>query len=175
MSKFITPKGTAVYPKLIRPDTKFNADGVYKTGLNMSKEAAGELLEMYKDIFIEAHGKAKMSKANFPYQEQEDGTVTLGFKSKNQPKFFDSKGQPILDVEDLNIGGGSVLRVRGTAKAYSAGGALGVSAYVNSVQIINLTEYNGGGFDADDEGDYVAEKPKAAPETTEEDTGDLDF
>ena len=38
MKQLTTPIGTAMYPKLITPDTKFNADGVYSCKLILSKD-----------------------------------------------------------------------------------------------------------------------------------------
>lgn len=39
---FVSPVGTAVFPYLITPDTRFNADGVYTVDLSMPKELASE-------------------------------------------------------------------------------------------------------------------------------------
>ena len=38
MKNLTTPIGTAMYPKLVTPDTKFNADGVYSCKLIISKD-----------------------------------------------------------------------------------------------------------------------------------------
>ena len=39
----VTPRGTAVFPHLNTPDTKFDENGVYSTKLALSDEAAAEL------------------------------------------------------------------------------------------------------------------------------------
>lgn len=191
--KVISPKGIAKYPSLIRPDTRYNAEGVYKTGLIVSADEAADLRAQLEEEFINEFGKAKLAKATLPIKPvlDEEGNETdkveLTFKTKNQPKFFDAKGNPIMDeaLEALDkLGGGSKLRISGAAKAYNAGGKLGVSMYLNSVQVITLVEYGGSGaFKAEDEEDGFEVAPKAAapkaapkaPPAAAADDGDIDF
>lgn len=42
--KIVTPKGTAIYPKLNTPDTKFNAEGVYEVKLDFRPDAEDGVL-----------------------------------------------------------------------------------------------------------------------------------
>lgn len=168
--KFTSPKGTAVYPSLTRPDTRFNAEGVYKTGLELPKKEADGLVEKLKEIFVEEFGAKKLAGAKFPFKENEDGTVTFNFKSKTAPKLFDAKGQPIKNAADLKIGGGSKIKCAVAAKAYNAGGATGVVCYLNAVQIIDLVEFGGSPFGAE-EGSFEAaaeEKFADAAESSED-------
>jgi hypothetical protein len=165
MKNFTSPKGAAGFTNLIRPDTKFDEGGVYKTSITCSEEAAEALIELIDDEAVEELGAKKAKEAHKPYKRNEDGTVTINFKSKATdakgnkrpaPKLFDGQGNPIRNTEDLHIGSGSVIKVKGAASAYTSGKNIGVTLYINSVQIIKLVEYNAGGFEADDEADFVA-------------------
>jgi len=181
MKNYTSPKGIAGFTSLTRADTKYDSDGVYHTRLTFpSAEAIEELQDLMKEEALEELGKAKAAKAAYPITENEDGTVTVKFKSKKAPKFFDGKGNPIKNVDDLNIGGGSVLKIKGAAKGYANGTNIGVTLYINSVQIIKYVEYvGGGGFDADDEAEYVAseDSPKrsSSKQAEEEEDADVNF
>lgn len=50
----ISPKGVAVWPNFRKPDYKFNADGVYKTGLKVSAEDS-EALRTKVEKLTQAH------------------------------------------------------------------------------------------------------------------------
>lgn len=172
MQKFVTPKGKAVYPSLTRPDTRYNADGVYKTGLIFSDAEAKKFEEMLKEVFIEEFGAKKLASAKLPFKKNEDGSVVFNFKSKNAPKMFDSKGNPVKDISELRLGGGSTLKVAGACKAYNAGGVTGVTLYLNSVQVIDLVEFSGSPFGAE-EGGFEAAASAKFPEA--EEAEDVDF
>lgn len=45
---FLTPKGTAIYPKLNVPDTKYKPTGEYSTKLKLSGEEAQPLIDQYE-------------------------------------------------------------------------------------------------------------------------------
>lgn len=162
MQKFVTPKGKAVYPALIRADFRYKEDGEFKTGLTFSEKEAEKFVEMLKEVHTEEFGAKKLATAHLPFKKNEDGTLTFNFKSKNAPKIFDSKGNPIKDVSELNIGGGSTLKVAGAAKAYNAGGKTGVTCYLNSVQVIDLVEYSSSPFGAEEGGFEAAASAKFA-------------
>ena len=177
MKNYTSPKGTAGFTSLTKADTKYDSDGVYHTKLTFpSMESIEDLVDLMKEEALEELGKAKAAKAQFPVAENDDGTVTVKFKSKKAPKFFDGKGNPIKNIADLNIGGGSVLKIKGAAKGYANGSNIGVTLYINAVQVIKYVEYSaGGGFDADDEADFVAdEAPTRSSKKREEPEDDAD-
>lgn len=149
--KYVSPKGVAQYPRLTSEDPKF---GGYKTSLVVSAKDAEGIIEMMKEVFVDEFGPKKLASANLPYVENEDGTVTLKFKSKNMPKFFDAKGQPVKNPADLKIGGGSVIKVSGNMKATTSGSKNFISAYISAVQIIDLVEYGGASFE-EEEGSFT--------------------
>jgi hypothetical protein len=172
-TKITTPKGTAVYPSLTKPDTRYNPEGVYKTGLSLSGKDADTLVEQIKDVFKEEFGSKKDIKtAQLPFKVNEDGTTTFNFKTKNAPKLFDSKGNPIRNASELNIGGGSTIRVQGAAQAYNKGGKVGVTVYLNAVQIVNLVEYTGNPFGVEEGGFEAAAEEKFADESS---NAEVDF
>lgn len=176
---FITNRGIAVYPKLIKPDTKFDAEGVFKTGLKMSREAAQPLVDLAKECFTDEYGPKKLSTAQMPFKdvEGEEDSVEVSLKTKERPKFFDRRGSPIKNVDALKLGGGSTLKIKGAMKAYTSGGKMGVSLYINEVQIIDLKEFGGssfteeeGSFDADDDTPSTGRsEPPAFDDASDED------
>ena len=63
--RYVTPTGTAQYPYLTKPDTKFNPDGEYKCKLEVSDPAAVAKLTTFLDEQLEASiEKAKKEKAD---------------------------------------------------------------------------------------------------------------
>lgn len=179
MIKYESPKGIAHFPALIRPDTRYNPEGVFKTGLIVSAEAHEELKETCKEVFVDEFGKKKpLSAAQWPFKklepkegEDDNDEYVISFSSKKKPKFFDAKGNAILNTGAISkLGGGSKLRLKGSIGAYNAGGKVGVKIYLNEVQVIKYVEYNGGGFQADDEEDDGFDVSKASAEPDEGDS-----
>lgn len=171
MSKFVSPKGSAGYPKLVKPDTKFNAEGVYSTHLTMSKEAAQPFIEKIEEAYTEEFGAKALPKANWPYKE-EDGQVTFKFKSKQKPKLFDAKGTPIKVADELSIGSGTTMKVSGAISCRAVSGKNYATLYMNAVQIIDLVEYSGSPFEAE-EGGYTVDEPEEDSTVTDEKTADF--
>lgn len=170
MSKYVTPKGIAGYPKLTRPDTKFNAEGVYSTSLTMDKKTAQPLIDKIEEAYTEEFGAKALPKANWPYKE-EDGQVTFKFKSKQKPKLFDAKGTPIKEAAELSVGSGSVLKVSGSISCRAVSGKNYATLYMNAVQIIDLVEYSSSPFEAED--GYTADEPNEDTTVTDEETADF--
>jgi len=166
---FVTPKGTAAYPWLTKADTKFSAEGVYKTGLVLDTKTAKVFQDEIKAAFVEEFGQSKLAKAHLPWKENEDGTVMFNFKSKMKPRLYDSKGQAITN--DPAVSGGSVIKVSGAFGPYNKGVNMGVALYLNAVQIIDLVEYSSSPF-GEEEGGYVASNDNGADEVPFEADGD---
>lgn len=151
MSKNITtPKGIAGYLNLVVPDTRFDPEGKYKASITLTEDQSNELIELFKEEATDELGPKKAAKAKMPGKANDDGSVSFTFKSKTKPKLFDSKGNPIKNADELRVGSGSTIRVKGSAKAYENGANIGVTLYLNEVQLIKYVEY-GGGFEADDD------------------------
>lgn len=178
---YVTPAGIAQYPKLNAPDTKFVAEGVYTTKLELSGEAAQELSAFLDTKYQEAIAEAKknnpgkkVKEADAPYSWNDSGTLTVNFKMKasgvtkdgkawnRKPALFDAKGKP-LDV-GTNVGGGSTIIVNYTPSPfYTAMIGAGLSMRLEAVQVIDLKE--GGGQSADKFG-FTEQDGFSAEETT---------
>jgi hypothetical protein len=169
MKSFVTPKGPSGFSNLFVADTKFNPDGQYKTSVTLSPEAAAPLIEAAEEEVLELGKKAKTSKGR-PWKENEDGTLTFTFKSKKKPKVVDSKGNPIR--EEIRVGGGSTIQVRGAFATYEGFGG-GVCAYLNEVRLIKLVEGGASwGPDEDEDDGYVADPSAGRASASDEPAGD---
>lgn len=166
-TKYVSPKGTAGYPKLTRPDTKFKAEGEYSTTLTMDAKEGKAFLETLKEACVDEVGAKAAQTAHYPVKEEE-GKFTFKFKSKNKPKLYDSHGKPIKDVEELNIGSGSVMKVAGAMAFPKVQGKQYVSLYMNQVQVIDLVEYGGSPFGDEGEGFSASEADTAEADADED-------
>ena len=171
-NKFVSPKGTASYPWLTKADTKFSAEGVFKTGLVVKADQAKAFQDAIKAAFVDEFGQSKLAKAHLPWKEDEEGNVTFSFKSKLKPRLFDSKGQAIHG--DPAVGAGSTIKVSGAFGPYNKGANMGVALYLNAVQIINLVEFSSSPFGAE-EGGYVADEEPTEAASSEEDGESVEF
>ncbi len=172
----ITPRGVAMYPWLTKPDTKFDAEGIYKMSLAVESSQAQELTETIRSTYVEELGDKKLAKANFPFKDDGEGNFVFNFKSRKKPKIYNSKGQLIANPDQLKIGGGTVAKVSFTMNAYDKGVNTGVVLYLNGVQIIQLAEYKSGASSFSDEGDSFTDNPKESIEPIDEDDdGSKDF
>jgi hypothetical protein len=166
---FTTPRGIASYPKLLKPDTKFNAEGVYKTGLILDEEAAQPLIEQIEEVFTEEFGAKKLGNMVKPYTVNDEGQYVFSFKSKNKPQLFDAAGKPINPKADIKLGGGSVLKIKGSISPVMVQGKYYASLYINAAQVIELVEFGGAGFAAE-EGSYRASEDTTGDDTESSDT-----
>lgn len=136
-----TPLGVARYPKLTKPDTKFDADGVYTVDLILSEEGAKPLCKVLDEAAAEfkrtAKADPKLSKKKnldrflenmrMPYDPEvndeggETGNLIFKFKAKAQGKMKDgttfqrrlilSDSMGVPFKKPPEIGGGSKMRV----------------------------------------------------------------
>lgn len=167
--KAVSPKGVASWPKFNKPDTRFDAEGVYKVGLVVPPKEAKAFQDQIQEVFEAEFGKAKLAKAIMPFKEDEDGNIVFNFKSKNKPMMVDSQGTPIK--EELNVASGSVLKVGTGINPWNAGGKIGVTLYLNAVQVITYVEYSGNPFGKEEGGFEVSD----AEEVIETDADEIPF
>jgi len=152
---FTTPIGVARYPKISEPDTTGDyADNKFKTDVVFSDAD----LKALKAKVVEFAKKElpNVSNPQMPYHEKKDketGEVVefMRFKSKRKPLIIDAKKNKVPD--NVSIGGGSKIRIGATLGTYSKGKNVGVTAYLNAVQVIELQQ----GFSVDDFEDYEGE------------------
>ena len=170
--KIVTPKGELTgFIALTKPSTKFNKQGVYTVNILLSKEEGEKVFQEIKDIRTEQfkkYGKgtkvAEITKCK-PYTKVDEETgeevpdkegryiltannsaYIENNKISFRPQLFNAKKQP---VKNISVGEGTIARLGVTLSGYSVAGKTGVSVKLGMVQIINLVEYQGGGWSAD--------------------------
>jgi hypothetical protein len=169
---FVTPIGRAMFPKLFRPDTKFDADGVYSIDIIFdSSDDQSFVSEHLEALAGEYQKMIKKKVKNLPISEvtNEDGEDTGQIKLKakvkamgkygpRRPAVYDSTGKQITNP--IDIGNGSLCRAQVNVKGYNTGANVGLTLELVGVQIIELVEYQGAshsGFEAV-EGGFVAKE-----------------
>lgn len=176
MSKILTtPKGTAVYPRIDTPDTKFNADGVYSCKLHVEEGdfntfslKVTDIVDREYDAECKVKGKKLKKASSTPIRITPDGDFELYAKqvAQRQTKkglltftipVFDSKGTRIETIPA--IGSGSQLKLSTEVYTwYSDMQGFGYTLRLKAVQLLDLVEYGNGsnsfGFGAEEDG-YV--------------------
>jgi hypothetical protein len=180
---FTTPVGVANYPYISKPDTQFDAEGVYKVTLAVPEDEAKPVIELINAELLagvkalkESKPKTKFKSAPLPYAKEldddgnETGNVLIKFKSKAayKPSVFDAKNNPMINH---NIWGGSEIKVNGAIAFYSSPSiGQGVTLRLRAVQVIQYVEGSDGAgkFNFEEEDGYVAtsssEEESEAPE-----------
>lgn len=185
----MTMTGKAHYPRLIRPDTKFNSLGVYQADIRVPAEEAKDLMQELATVYKEWTGKAPNKADNFMWKEDldEDGNSTGDILFKLRVKNFERDGQVVQrrpkiffrneDDKTENIGGGSSMKVQFQVYCWTAS-QKGVSLQPLSVLIEEVVEYESAGgnpFGVGSEASF--EIPKQVRETdadtTQEEANDF--
>jgi len=185
--KYTTPVGTFLYPRLITPDTKFNADGVYSCKLAIPADDAKELIGLI-ETEVKKQGKIKpikknneMNWADPPHTTRDDGEVVFSTKQIAHVTLPDGKSfDPVvllfdahkerIDPTTVNPWTGTRGKLRVELIPYSiALTGVGVSLRLKAAQILELVE---GGASAESCGFGDEEEFSA---TTEEQDDDLPF
>lgn len=169
--RMTSPKGTASWPKLNEPDTKFDAKGVYSVQLRMPEADAAamiaDLTSQYESYYADQvkEAKKKLKRCDFPWSEVTNdagnptGEVEFRFKMvakietkdgrsiEQRPILFDAKMRPMND----RVGGGSIIRVGFEPHLWFVPATgVGLSLRLKAVQVLELRE--GGGRTAADFG-----------------------
>lgn len=162
--------GTASYPKLIVPDTKFNADGLFSCRITVSEEdfkafraQLDPIIEKAYKATCTAQGK-EVKRANEPCKINDSGEYEIYAKQAAKIKvsptadnpdgvvefkiaLFDANVKPITD--EPKIGSGTKLRMSVTPYTwYVPSQGFGYTLRLKAVQIIELLEYQSTGFTA---------------------------
>lgn len=199
----ISPLGEAVFPRINgKPDTKFDKDGRWKTGLRLSSNDAETVAlmktldEEHKKSLAAANADPKMKGKKFklgskPYTvEKETDTVLFNFsmaakyedkKTKEvkdmRPAVFGPDGKPL--GADVRVGGGSKIQVAyGIGYTLKSDKELGNRAYVklylNAVMIHELVEFGGNAASYGFDVSAAAEAASEDEDETNEDTDSTD-
>lgn len=147
--KFVTsPIGTAVYPHIHQPDTKYNPEGQYDLKIRVSKKDAedfkSKILDATKDHVF------KTKKIHIPIEEDKEGDgYIIKAKSKFKPIIYDSKKKALPD--GINVSGGSEVRFFAEVRPYEKNGE-GISLGLKQVQVIKLNANTFSAFDDVEDG-----------------------
>jgi len=161
MSKTITtPVGTAFYPRIDTPDTKFNPDGVYSCKLHLTEgefnafklEVDAVVKRAYEEMCKEKN-KSSLPIANSAPVRVKDGNYEIYAKQvarkdtrKGLLEFrvtvFDAKGTRLEDIPP--VGSGSRLKMAVEIYPYFTDlNGFGYSLRLKAIQILELVEYGG--------------------------------
>lgn len=144
---FVTPAGVAIFPKLNKPDTKFNADGAYSVKLAFAPEAIEAFIAKYTETLDEFEKvtaeklladkktakkgalltRVEIGKPELNDDGEETGRTVINFKLNAKYTNKDT-GKTTLYTPKLfdaknkpttvEIWGGSVLKVAGSVNPY---------------------------------------------------------
>ena len=137
--------GKAKFSYLTSPDEAFGA-GVYKVTLEVPKVDAQEHIKALQDIVtkevaeqqkLTPNQTSPFKKANLPYVEDGD-VVSFKLHSKFKPKLWD-KNQKELGA-DVAVWKDSTMWIDYKASGYNKSVGLGVTLYIQSVQIDELVQ-----------------------------------
>jgi len=191
--QIVSPRGTAVYPWLNRPDTKFSDDGEYKVTLKIPAEEAQDLISKLDKMLDEYQAeqasrdpKVGRFKANAPYEEEMDDNGNLTgnylFKFKQKAKVHTKDGRTIdmkvalFDASrtptQAQVGGGSELKIAATVWPYvmPATKSVGLSLRPSAVQILSLVSLSTGASNLFEVEDGFTDTGTVAEETEEDTT-----
>ena len=174
---FVSPKGTAKYPKLDQPYKWSDAqnrsvadpDGQYEVRLLVPADQAEPLIATIKKAITESGMKPKhlpFKKAVDKATDEETGDIEFVFRAygknknggPNKIKFFDAKMNTI--PSSFRLTSGSIIKVSG----YVSVAKMGARLNMREVQVINLAA-SSSGFTVEEGYQYEAEEEITA-ETT---------
>lgn len=192
-----SPQGEAIHPWINKPDTKYNAEGLFHVDLAVSGQEGQDMMEevrlesdaAFERIVAEKELKpaeAKKWSTYYPYtvEEDEEGKPTgrVIFKFKQNAKIRQPDGamkkfiMGIRDsadkaLKDVNIFPGAILRAMWKARAVTMSGTkqIGVRLDFSMVQVIAQAD-NRRGFGAVEGGFTQGE-----PDTNDAGSEDADY
>lgn len=156
----VTPKGTAMWAYLDKPE-EFNGSIVgYTITLVPSKADADKLISKLEDVLEDAKqnderfkGRKWAAEPLMGYKEDANGNIVFKFKQKVSyvdkkgqthklgVRIFDAVGNPI-DPKKTIIGNGSIIRVAFTPIPFNVNKNVnGLSLRLQAVQVLKLEEY----------------------------------
>lgn len=152
--------------KLLFTEEQLDKEVTYTVGKSSTKMKA-PFRSIIDDIIDEALKEVKTAtkkgtrEDKIKVHQDKEGNDTDKFeiacKNKDKPRVVDIKGNLMEDFEAL-IGNGSKVKAQLYLKPYTMQGKVGVTAYLNSLQIIDLIEYGNSDSMFEDESDNVADE-----------------
>jgi hypothetical protein len=159
-TQIVTPVGTAKYPNVNTPNTRFNDQGEYSCDLIVTKEEAEAINTQLQPLFdaeyqskLEETGKQKLKLSDSPVREDDDGDWIIKTKLKNvlagtykngDPRgaksiaLYDSQGKPL---KGTLVRGGSKVKLAFRPRFwYVASTGFGMSLDLLACQVIELSD-----------------------------------
>lgn len=87
--RYVTPKGTLIYPHVVKPDTKFDSNGVYQTEIKLPKDA---------ELYDAKTGKSQGKIVDFLTQSIDDAVEKFGEEHNGKKR----KGKTVKVTESEN-------------------------------------------------------------------------
>lgn len=163
VNKLVTPIGTAVYPKLVEPDTAFDEAGVYTCKLHVTKEEFTEfkakvdkMADAAYTAECQSQGKDVHKASSCPVRLTADGDYEILGKQKAKVvtrkgetiefkiPLFDSQVKPITNKP--KIGSGSRIRMSVVFSPWFVSSqGWGYTLRLKEAQVLELVEYSSGG------------------------------
>lgn len=190
--KINTPRGTAIWPRVTTPDTKFHELGMYTCNIAIPLSEAEKFMSQLSQWHKNWTGAAPKKSDNSLWKMEVDketgeetGRVIFKIKAKNKivkrtgqlwdrkPVLWDAKGNRVADVD---IGTGSCVRAKVELYEWTTStGSKGCSLTLLEVQIIDLVEFSGNSFDFDVEEDGFVMSEEGAVNGFEETEDEIPF
>ena len=168
----VSPAGSALWTKVITPDTQFDRNGTYETSLvldpadekvsvflNGLEALSAAAVKECKGVLGDKGGALKVfpiTKDELDKEGEPTGNVIIKAKLKAKDYEFKDQTVAIYDVKgrkednwSTDIGNGSIIKLGVFAFPYymAKDNIVGVSLKLDKLQLIELVEYeNGGGF-----------------------------
>ena len=170
----VTPVGTAAWPWLNTPDTRYEPDGVYQVKMIFNKKDVKKIQDVVEPLMD--GGEHNPIKPELDDQKKPTGNYVINFKAnaKIKPKrgepfnfvpiLLDTAGNRVKNI----IGAGSKLKIAYEAIPYNYGKG-GVTMRLKKVRIMDLVEY-AKKDEVDwgkDEGSFVGTTAEASEDTEE--------
>lgn len=130
----------------------------------------GETLKScgYRELVKDKEGKLRSPTKKNPKQKDEEDTGIFEFLFKTNTTYQPKDGAVVkkkinvfnknakkIELGDVRIGNGTLGAISGVLEGGSYKKEFSVSAYLNSIQIVKLIEYEGNaGFEAQEDGDF---------------------
>lgn len=131
----VSSEATVIISNLQRPDTRFDANGRYGVGLQLSDEDLRQVAGVMRDAFAKAHPDVKVSPA-LPIRQNRAGVWLLFASTTKQPACLDERRQPI---EPPDVGSIVMMSSRIAPYHRTETGKAGVACYLNWVRLAPIT------------------------------------
>jgi len=202
-SNFTTPKGAARFPSLLEPDTAFDGNGEYHTGIVLDPSdpevdkivsKIHELTDEWYSAVYNALPKKDKGKAykhvsiEDEYDENDEPTGNIIFKFRQKAVIKDKNGNeknmmpPLFGLdkktwEGGTVRGGATIKVAFQTWPYyvNATGMCGLKFRIRGIQIIENSGVTPDALGFDDETDGTEDYEEETPDTPNEEDEDVDF